>query len=62
MTYPPVIQLETRAHEAEAQARLARERRAARGPKRTTDSWRRLMKWLPLTGREHERPERARFL
>jgi hypothetical protein len=30
MTYPPVTQLETRALQAEAQARLADERRAAR--------------------------------
>lgn len=48
MTYPPVIQFETRALEAEAQASLARERRAVRAPKRTTARWRRLMKWLPL--------------
>jgi len=34
MTYPPVIQFETRALEAKAQARLAREQRAAREPKR----------------------------
>jgi len=48
MTYPPVIQFEARALEAEAQASLARERRAARAPKRTTDRWR-LMGWLPLS-------------
>jgi hypothetical protein len=36
MTYPPVTQFETMALEAEAQARLARERRAARVPKPTT--------------------------
>lgn len=48
MTYPPVIQYETRALEAEDQARLARERRAARAPKRTTQRWGRLRNWLPL--------------
>lgn len=48
MTYPAVIQSETRALEAEAQARLAHERRAARAPKCTTDRWPRLGQWLPL--------------
>jgi hypothetical protein len=33
MTYPPVIQFETRMMEAEAKARLALEREAARTPK-----------------------------
>jgi hypothetical protein len=47
MTYPPVIQFETRALEAEAHARLARERRAGRPEKCTSDRWR-LVKWLPL--------------
>lgn len=56
MTYPPVIQFATRALEAEAQTRLAHERRAARVPKRTTDRRRRLIQWLPLPGSEHERP------
>ena len=46
MTYPHVIQLETRTIEAEAQARLAAERRAARLTTRTTDK-RRLARWLP---------------
>ncbi len=59
MTYPPVIQFETRAGEAEAQARLARERRAARAPKRTTDRWRRLVKWLPLPNARARAAERA---
>jgi len=48
MTYPPVIQFETRAREAEAQAILARERRAARAAERTTDRWPRLRGWLPM--------------
>jgi hypothetical protein len=47
MTYPPVIQFETRALEAEAQATLARERQVARAPMRTPNRWR-LMKWLSL--------------
>jgi hypothetical protein len=34
MTYPPVTQFETRALKAKAQARLAREQRGARTPKR----------------------------
>lgn len=34
MTYPHVIQLETQARRAEAQARLAQERRLARTPRR----------------------------
>lgn len=44
MTYPPVIQHETRAREAESQARLARERRAARSAigSRRRPSWRAL--------------------
>ncbi len=46
MTYPPVIQFETRALEAEAQARLASERRATRASKHTTDSWGPLREWL----------------
>ena len=41
MTYPPVIQFQTRALEAEAHARLALERRAAHAPERTTTKrWR----------------------
>ena len=48
MSYPPVIQFEARALEAEAQARLASERRAARVPKRTPVSRRQRMQWLPL--------------
>jgi hypothetical protein len=36
MTYPPVIQFETRAIETEARVRLARERLAGRSPGRTT--------------------------
>lgn len=60
MTYPPVIQFETRAREAETQARLACERRAALAPKRTTDDrWRRLMKWLPLRRPRARAAERA---
>ena len=37
MTYPPVIQFETRAFEAEARARLAGEQRAARALGRPAD-------------------------
>jgi hypothetical protein len=48
MTYPPVIQFETQALEAKAQARLARERRAAGAPKGTTVGRRRFMRRLPL--------------
>lgn len=48
MPYPPVIQFETQALEAEAQTKLARERRAARAPKPTDDRRSRLTKWLPL--------------
>jgi hypothetical protein len=48
MTYPPVIQLETRALEAEAQTRLERERRAAREAERATHGARRRVRWLPL--------------
>ena len=59
MTYPPMIQFETRALEAEAQARLARERRATGAPKRTTDGWRRLMRWLPLARPGARAAERA---
>jgi hypothetical protein len=39
MSYPPVIQFETRALEAEARARLAREQRAARGPAASGRRW-----------------------
>jgi hypothetical protein len=48
MTYPHVTQFETRALEAEALARLGRERRAARAPQRTTGGTRRIATWLPL--------------
>jgi hypothetical protein len=48
MTYPPVIQFEERALEADAQARLARERQAVRAPKPTISCWQRLMRRLPL--------------
>jgi hypothetical protein len=48
MTYPPVIQLETRALEAEAQTRLERERRAARAAARAAHGARRRVRWLPL--------------
>jgi hypothetical protein len=47
MPYPPVIQFETRAHEAEAQARLARERFGARVPN-ATHGLPRFMSWLPF--------------
>lgn len=47
MPYPPVIQFETQALEAEAQARLARERLAARVPN-TTQGLTRRMSWLPF--------------
>ncbi len=47
MPYPPVIQFETRALEAEAQARLAREHPAARVPN-TTRGLTRFMCRLPL--------------
>ncbi len=50
MTYPPVIQFKTRAYEAEARARLARERRAVRPPRR------RLVNWLALLPRGTRRP------
>ncbi len=58
MTYPPVTQFQTQALEAEARAQLARERRAARATKRTSDRRGRLMAWLGVT-----RPgaERARL-
>ena len=45
MTYPRVIQFETRELEIEARARLARERRAARAPKPAGDGRRRFMPW-----------------
>ncbi len=45
MTYPRVIQFETRELEIEARARLARKRRAARAPKPAGDGWRRFMRW-----------------
>jgi hypothetical protein len=48
MTYPPVIQFETRALDAEARARLAWERRAARAPKQPTHRWRQFMTGLRL--------------
>ena len=51
MTYPRVIQFETRELEIEARARLARERRAARASKPAGDGWRRLMGWRPAGGR-----------
>jgi hypothetical protein len=47
MPYPHVTQFETRALEAEALARLARERRAAAAPERVTGRRPRLVKWLP---------------
>jgi hypothetical protein len=47
MPYPPVIQFETRALEAEALARLAREKRAARASERPTRGLPRLMGRLP---------------
>jgi hypothetical protein len=62
MTYPPVTQFETRAFEAEAQARLARERRAARAPKRTTNRGPRLMEWLPFPRPAGRAAERAPLL
>jgi hypothetical protein len=40
MTYPPVIQFETRALEAEARTTLAREQRAARAARPIFRSWR----------------------
>ena len=60
MSYPPVIQFEARAIEAEAQARLARERRAARALKRTPVSRRQRRQWLPLWRPGARAPERAR--
>ena len=42
MSYPPLIQFETRAREAGAKARLARELRAARPPRS------RSIRWLPF--------------
>ena len=50
MPYPPVIQFQTRALEAEARARLARERAAARVPN-ATHGVPRFMSWLPFTRR-----------
>jgi hypothetical protein len=47
MPYPRVIQFETRALEAEAQARLARERLAVRVPN-TPQGLMRFMSWLPF--------------
>jgi hypothetical protein len=61
MTYPPVIQLETRAFEAELQARLSRERRAARAPKHPNGRWR-LRRWLPLPSPGARVAERAPLL
>ncbi len=59
MTYPPVIQFETRAREAEARARLAGEQRAAYAPKHTTVRWLWLVKWLPLPSPRARAAERA---
>jgi hypothetical protein len=46
MTYPPVIQLETRALEAEALTRLARERRAPEAEPSAAHRRLRLGRWL----------------
>jgi hypothetical protein len=59
MSYPPVTQFETRALQAEAQARLTRERRAARTPKHAIDRSRRLRIWLPLPRPRARAAERA---
>ena len=59
MRYPPVMQFETRAREAEAYARLARERRGSRAPQRARDRWQGLIRWLPLSRPGARAAERA---
>ena len=55
MTYPPVVQFETRALEAEARATLSRERRAARPTRPATQKLLQLITRLPRA-RAVERP------